>query len=176
MPVIEILILIVIFYFFIRLIRNKVLKIYQYNEIYNSLNVDKADKIEMQYDENISKPEPESKKASWWLKFKTKRALKNLEKDVKKIKKAEEKHMRESQNIHYMIKKGMFSPFDRIVIIFIVLLLVGCFLADRLYFNRYEIIGAGSGTAYRIDKITGQYEVYHNKWHGKFTDPPILSR
>ena len=51
------------------------------------------------------------------------------------------------------------TPLDRIIIISIVLLLVVCFLSDRLYFNRYEIV-ASKDLVYRIDKITGKHEVY----------------
>ena len=47
---------------------------------------------------------------------------------------------------------------DRILIIIIALIFVCCFLADRLYFNRYVIFSTNSNapTAYRIDKLSGK--------------------
>ena len=51
---------------------------------------------------------------------------------------------------------------DRLLILFVALILLGCFLSDRLYFRRY-IVGNTNTYIYRTDRITGnQKRIYRD--------------
>lgn len=62
---------------------------------------------------------------------------------------------------------------DRLIIIFIALIFIGCFLIDRFYLNRY-IVTQGQSCAYRTDRITGETYFLQRDRGGKviFPQPP----